>query len=232
MAFTADGFDIRLESGVVEAHPLTHFDSLDKAIMALRPILAAWEAQARLEHARRQVRFEFMDARTIDRTTGRPFAGASSTESFGFGVAGAATTVANTTYPAAPIDFRTDAVLEAILERLGDLDSGRMTITTAANWVVTRAESEYGGGKGGSDLRRATAKALGLDYKILSELGRLASQNDPTLGRKAKGPAVPLTDSEKTWMRAAIVLIAQQVGTLNAGAALTPRTLGDLPAYP
>ena len=172
-----------------------------------------------------------MDARTIDRATGRPFAAAFSTRVFGFGVA-AITTVANTTYPAPPTDFRTDAVLEALLTRLGDLDNGRMSITTAANWVVTKAEAEYGGGRRGSLLRQTAAKALGLEYKILDELGRLASQNDPSVGRKAKGPEIPLTENEKAWMRAAIVLIAQQVGTSNAGASLVAKTLNDLPKYP
>jgi hypothetical protein len=33
-------------------------------------------------------------------------------------------------------------------------------------------------------------------------------------------------------MRAAIILIARQIGAANAGASLTPKTMADLPAYP
>jgi hypothetical protein len=32
-------------------------------------------------------------------------------------------------------------------------------------------------------------------------------------------------------MRAAVILVARQIGALNAGASLAPKTLTDLPAY-
>ena len=61
-------------------------------------------------------------------------------------------------------------------------------------------------------------------------MGRLSTQNDPILGRKAKGAPQALTQSEKEWMRAAIVLLAGQIGAVNAGVTPPLRTIADLPS--
>lgn len=228
MAFTEDGFDLRLAGGVLEVRPLSHYASVEDAAKALEPVLTAWEAHARLELARREIRFELINASSIDRATGRPLVSAFAHRAFGFGVAAIAT-VPNATYPAPPTSFRSDPVLESVLARLSELDAGRAPITHAANWVVTRIEDTYGMGAGGSNTRRKAARTLGLAHNIVDRLARLADQNDPRFGRKAKGPEVFLSDNEIAWMRAAIVLIAQQIGQLNAGAPLVQKTLPDVP---
>lgn len=231
LTVTEGDFDFHLADGILEARPRVDMPGIDEGRAAIEPILAAWVAQAALDQAGREIRFDYHDHRTIRRATGEPLAAASWTRSFSFQAA-AAIRRDNLVYPAAPAGFRTDEVLEAILARIAHLDAGRANVTDVANWVVTRIEDAFRGTAKGSDVRTAVGHALAIDPRIVNELARLASQNDPSIGRKAKGPEVPLTNAEKEWMRAAVILIARQIGAANAGASLTTRTLTDLPAYP
>jgi hypothetical protein len=232
MTVTEGDFDFDLADGILVAKPRVDFHGIDEGLAAVEPILSAWAAQAALDQPGREIRFDYSDHRTIRRATGEPLATASSTETFNFGSAGAAITRDNLEYPAPPAGFRTDEVLEAILARTRHLDAGRAQVTDVANWVVTRIETAFGGTAKGSGVRTVVGQALAVDPRILNELARLASQNDPSIGRKAKGPEAPLTNAEKEWMRAAIIHIARQIGRSNAGARLTPKTMADLPAYP
>jgi hypothetical protein len=230
MTLTADGFDLRLAGGILEATPQAHFATAAEARGAIEPFLASWAAQARLERPRRQIRFDFDEAEVIDRIPDgvvvRP--PAARIQMF---TGNAVIVVDNSTYPAPPVDFRTDPVLDAILGRLGELDAGRATLTDTANWALTKIEAAFGGPRGARNRRATASRALGVDA-IPATLGRLASQNDPEIGRKATGPEVPLTANEKAWMRAAIVLIARRIGTRTAGGVPTPMSMGDLPPIP
>lgn len=227
MTATEGDFDFRLADGILEARPRVDVRGIDEARAAVEPILSAWAAQAALDQPGRQIRFVYHDHRTIRRATGEPLAGASITMPFSI-LAAAAIKHDNLVYPAPPVGFRTDAVLA----RLADLQEGRAQLTDVANWVVTRIETAFGGTSKGSGVRIAVGRVLAVDHRIINEVARLASQNDPTIGRKAKGPEVPLTNGEKEWMRAAVILIARQIGAVNAGATLSPKTMADLPTYP
>lgn len=229
--FTASGFDLHLSDGVLEVKPHGHLATAEEARAEVEPILADWAAQARLERPRRRIRFDFEDAEIIERVQDgivvRP-----PTIRINTVVAEALIVVDNPVYPAEPTGFRTDGVLDTILARLWDLDADRTNLTDAANWVLTKVEDVFGGPLGATSRRRTAAQALALHDDILSNLGRLGSQNDPEVGRKARGPEKPFTRNETAWMRAVIVLIARQIGTHNAGAALLPKSMNDLPPIP
>jgi hypothetical protein len=227
MRFTADGFDLSLEGAVLTARPQAHFPSIENARAAIEPYLASWSAHARVEKARRDIRFEFQDADVIDRVDGSTVY--PSVARAQGAAANAAILADNGVYPTPPVDFRTDEVLDALLGRLAELDASRTSVTDATYWVVTRIEAEFGTGSG-SQVRQSAAAAIGVDHAILSEMGRLSTQNDPILGRKAKGAPRALTQAEKDWMRAAIVLVAGQIGALNAGVRPPAKTMADLPA--
>jgi hypothetical protein len=230
--FTANGFDMRLAEGILDARPHDDFATEQEARAALEPFLADWVAQARLEQARRQIRFDFDDAEIVDRVSDgnvvvRP--GTARLRAMAFD---AVVVVDNSRYPAPPNNFRTDPVLDSILARLGELDAKRTSLTDAANWVLTKVEHAFGGPPGATKRRRTAARTLALREEVLSNLGRLADQNDPQHGRKANRPEKPFTAAEQEWLRAAIVLIARQVGAINSGATLVSRSMTDLPAIP
>ena len=231
MDVTEGDFDFHLADGLLEARPRVDLAGIDEGRAAVEPILASWVAQAALDQPQRQIRFAYHDHRTIRRATGQPLAGASSTRTFSI-QAGAAIKRDNLAYPAPPVGFRTDAVLDGVLARLAHLEAGRAHVTDVANWVVTRIETSFGGAAKGSNVRTAVGHALAIDPEIVRELARLAAQNAPVVGRKAKGPEVPLTNAEKAWMRSAVILIARQIGAVNAGTTPTRKTMADLPAYP
>lgn len=226
MSLAADGFDLHLKEGVLTAQPHGHFATIEDAREAIEPYLASWSAHARLERAKRDIRFEFEDAHVIDRVNGSVVF--PSVARAAGAAANAAIKVDNGAYPAPPVDFRTDDVLDALLGRLAELDAGRMTITDATYWAVTRIEAAYGTGWG-SNVRKSAATAIAVAVKVLSEMARLGSQNDPILGRKAKGAPQALTQTEQDWMRAAIVLVAGQIGVVNAGVTPPTKTMADLP---
>lgn len=227
LSVTAEGFDLHLEDGLLTATPANHFASVDGARAAIEPYLRSWAASARLGRPRRDVRFDFDDFYVVDRVDGSTVYPAVA-RAHG-AAANAVILVDNGDYPAPPQGFRTDLVLDEMLARLADLDHGRTSITDATYWVVTRVEAAFGVGSG-SGLRQSAASAIGVDYDILSTMGRLASQNDPILGRKAKGVPRALTAAEKAWMRAAIVLVAGQIGAVNAGVSTARKTMADLPS--
>jgi len=213
---TIDGFDVHLADGLLTATPHDHFASADDAREILEPQLRDWEAQARVQEVWHSIRFVFENAQVIDRSLG-PSVGVSPTAAHGrLAAFEAAVMRDNPTYPPPATGFRTDPVLDAILGRLEDLDQRRTTLTDAAYWVLTKVENEFGRGAAKGGARKQAASVLGIDEAILGNLGRLASQNDPEIGRKAKGAVTPFTGNERAWMRAAIVLIARRIGERNA----------------
>jgi hypothetical protein len=229
---TIDGFDVHLDDGVLTATPHDHFASADDAREILEPQLRDWEAQARVQDVWHSIRFDFEDAQVIDRSPG-PGVEVYPTTARGRVVAFDAVIMRdNSVYPPPATGFRTDPVVDAILGRLDDLDQRRTTLTDAANWVLTKVEDEFGRGAAKGGRRKQAARNLVIGETILSNLGRLAEQNDPKIGRKANRPVKPFTDNERVWMRAAIVLVARRIGERNAGGPLGRLTMSDLPAIP
>lgn len=174
LSLTADDFDLRLEDGLLTASPQGHFATVEEACAAIDPYLRSWVACARLERARRDIRFEFDDAEMIDRTDGSTVH--PSVASASAAAANAAILVDNVDYPRPPGDFRTDLVLDEVLARLAELDAERTSITDATYWVVTRIEAAFGAG-GGSEVRRSAAATIAVDHEILSTMARLARRH-------------------------------------------------------
>ena len=151
MRVIADGFDLRLEDAILTASPQAHFATIDEARAAIEPFLASWSAHARIERARRDIRFEFEDAHVIDRVDGS--AVYPSVARAQGAAANAAILADNGVYPTPPVHFQTDVVLDALLARLAELDAGRTSITDATYWAVTRIEAAFGTGSG-SQVRK------------------------------------------------------------------------------
>ncbi len=158
---TVDGFDVRLENGILTATPHNHFASADDAREILEPQLRDWAAQARVQDVWHSIRFDFEDAHVIDRAPG-PGVTAFAWTAHGRGVAFDAVILRdNSFYPPQATGFRTDPVLDAILGRLHDLDQRRTTLTDAANWVLTKVEDAYGGGAARGGQAQASREELG-----------------------------------------------------------------------
>lgn len=89
--------------------------------------------------------------------------------------------------------------------------------------MLTRLEFEYGG-------REAAAAPLNVQPQILRTLGRLSVKNDPVERRKVEGAPVPLTESEKEWIRAVLPKLVIQAARADSGDQPSKLTMADLPS--
>jgi hypothetical protein len=100
---------------------------------------------------------------------------------------------------------------------------GQESLAAGGYWLLTKLEDLHGS-------RADAAEAMGVDGAVLDMLGRLTAQNDPEVGRKAKGPQAPFTDAERAWLLAASRVLALRQAELHAGVPLAWITFDDLPA--
>ncbi len=223
---TLGPFTVHLEGGMLVATPLVHFGSEGEARETLRPHLASWELRAELE-SNRPIRFRFANSRIIDR---QPTPGA---KVVAVGLASEINLAGSVTARALYRDFPTPAndafadtgIVEELRAFIDHHRRGRVRLLVAAYLVLSLVEYEFGD-------RAAAVKALSVDPKVLSTLGRLSVVNDPRERRKVRGPERPLTGEEHTWLPKAMSLITLQVAAVEAGRTPPILSMSDLPPLP
>jgi hypothetical protein len=225
-------FQYTLAVGVLRAEPTVEFLDREDAKAAMAPYLRDWEQSAFLAEPGHRIHFEYegSEIEEINPMPGFKFAFAE--EAIGLGTAHAAAAVSreNPSYPAPDAQFVRTPVTDRLTERLRRARDRETELTSAAYFVLSALEHEFGGP---NEYRSVLATTLAVDRAVLDKLGDLSSRPDPDQGRKGKGSnPTPLTANEMAWMRATMIRLIRRVGEHAAGGSITTITLADLPALP
>lgn len=224
---TLGSFNFSLTTGDLKAEPITEFLDRESAKDAFEPYLRDWEQLAYLGSPGHRIRFDYQrsDLEEINPQPGFKFAFAE--EAIGVGSANAAAVItrSNPAYPAPDPDFRRTPLTDLLTERLRRARDRQTELTSAAYFVLSRLEGEFGG-------RESLANALAVDRAVLKEFGKVSSRADPDLGRKGKGDQTPLTSAEISWIQATMIRLIRRVGEYAAGASIRRISLADLPPLP
>jgi hypothetical protein len=224
-SFRAGDFEASLVDGDWVFTPRVDFYSEEFARVTLEPMLRDWETEWDLLH-RLRFSLKFVDClwEQPERTESDVVEVSAKIGIREVSLNGSATWCLSN-YPAAPsFSLRNTALAARLLARWHEIEDGRNTLLAGAYWFATTFESEFGGS------RKAAAKNLCVDFPVLSTLGRLSTQNDPAESRKNKGPLIPLTEAEKTWLKQVIqklMVRAVEVGSYHPHS--TQITMNDLP---
>lgn len=217
------GWSIRLQDGVLTATPAEAFRSRKLAREDLEQRLREWSQSAfltadafrfRFDYERSDVEVIDPDARNVHvfpeparltLTMGEP------TVQRG-----------HRTFPPPDTTFRRTPLTDLLSERLHALRDGRAELPAVAYLVLSAIETSFGG-------RKKCAATLFVDPRVLGNLGRLSSQFDPEIGRKAEGDPKPLAAQELAWLQAVVVRLVRRVGEHATGRPIRQMTLNDFP---
>jgi hypothetical protein len=221
-----DLFRVRLEGETLRAEPLDHHAAEDEARAALEPRLRDWEVAARLAVPPHAIRFDYLDAEIVDRspTPGATVALAGSARAGAF-TADASITVDNARFPEPDPAFRTNSLVESVLDRLERSRRDATRLAYDAYWVHVAACGEFDGEAG-------AAEALGVSANVLKQLKRIANKRDPAISRKPAGPLAPISPEERAWLLEVMRVVAERAGRRQSLALSPPLTLADLPPLP
>ncbi len=222
-------FDFTLESGVLVAHPRSHYPGSESARDALEPYLSSWERHALLSEANHRIQFEYDHANVVDRDPDPGNVVVYPDTIRVRAIAFAATIKRdNGVYPMPDPGFVTTPLTDRLAERLRRVRDGEAEAPAAAYYVLTALDADYGGGR--KNARKKAATAMAVDFEILGMLGKLTDRRDPDVGRKAGTAPMPLTAAELWWLRAAMQALIRRTGELAAGTPVRMLWMSDLPA--
>jgi len=221
--FLIGEFEASLQNGIWVFQPRTDFYSEESARAALEPLLRGWEIEWDLvRNLRFSLEFDGCIFEQPPRVEGEPFA---LSGKFTAQVAmGASFTVALGQYPPPPsLNLHNGPLAAQLRARWHEIEDGRNTLLAGAYWFLTTFETEFGG-------RPAAATSLQVDLDILRKLGELTARNDPTHGRKNKGPIEPLSDDEIAWVRDVVKTLTRRTVEVRSGrSGLSQITMNHLP---
>jgi hypothetical protein len=217
-----DRFNALLEDERLRAAPIDHYRSEEDARSALEPRLRDWEVDARLGTPPHSIHFEFIQAEVFDRNPTSENVVALAGTADGRGTAfDASILVDNGHFPTPHVDFRSNSLVEVILDRLERARKDETRLAYDAYWVYTELCDAFGD-------EATAAQRLGASRNVLEKLVRIANKRDPVISRKSAGPIVPITPEERTWLFEVIRVLAWRAGQSH------PRippllTMADLP---
>jgi hypothetical protein len=217
------GFDCQLRSGTLAAVPSDDYADADSARDVLEPGLRAWEAYCEVVHGL-PFCFHFAGSsiQTVDEHGVAGTTKVVTQAEFAYAVDGLSV-VRDSFPPPSPQVGIEGPVTSQLRARWRAMTEGRESLTACAYWLETKLETAFGPG------RKASAKLLGIEFKVLDRLGELSSADDPAHGRKAGQVGRTLTDNELSWLRAVGSILIRRVMEYEASVQNLPViTMTDL----
>lgn len=132
-------------------------------------------------------------------------------------VAGSMTTIrVLDAYPPPPTpELSLNPYVDSMRIRWRKVVTGRETELSGAYWCLSAIEKQYSG-------RSQAASRLGVSSGVLSRIGTLTAKNDPTQGRKDRGPTASLTQAESAWLRTFMPKLILRVAEVESGLPAAP----------
>lgn len=212
-------FHCTISADNVVGRPTRPFEDGDVAYDALEPYLVGWALRSRLQLSL-PVTFGRggFNVRSAD---GSHVVGvAAVTEKSDLVVIRGVVTTNRIPVPEGPPLVVTEEVLH-LAARWTEVVDGKERLLVGANWVLTFLERFFGS-------RADAAKGLNVGKRVLGNLGELCDQNDPTHGRKAKRPEIPLSLDEVEWIRELVPQLILRLAEVESQVTVDQITMADL----
>jgi hypothetical protein len=212
-----EDFTLHLERGRLAVSMKTHHATEKDAREQVERLLRSWEVDQALPYGRRVLRFDFEDAKIIDRKpshTGGVIGMAGEVN-----IAGQIAVLrVSRQYPLPPVDFVASTNVLTLWNRYEQYVEGHDRLAGMAwfcfNTAVPKGPSE------------ASSKSLNICRKVLKKLKDLAGGR----GERKLPSQGPYSAQEKEWLEAAIRMLIRRVGEIAAEAKeLRKITMADLP---
>lgn len=230
IAWETEVFRATLESGVLFMEMKEHHATAGDAMAAVTGSLRSWEIDVALRLGRGSLRFEYEDAKIIDRnppSPGSPRSGWATLQARATATAVGTSHVARARYPDPPQRFAAAPLVETMWKRFERFLDGKEPLTSMAYFCLTVIEGDAGS-------RKDAAAKYNVDLKVLSELGRLTSAvGDEETGRKYdRSGSRSHTSREKNWIEEAVKILVRRVGEYAAdhAAPMAQIVMSDLPS--
>jgi len=226
-----------LENGILTCRMKTHYASVSAARKEIESYLRAWEVNANLSQGKGSIRFVYQDANVIDlapQRTGHGVVVCGKAIAMGIGTATVSVQISRKNYPPPPENFAVSPDVETLLYRYQGYLDGKEPLPSMAYFCLKLIEVFYGQ-ETKTKERQAAARSLRMEFRVLSELGRLTTtKGDITTARKppAQGIWQPLSGTERRWIEAVIRRLIYRVGEYAAcggSSSLNEATLRDFP---
>ena len=215
-------FACRLENGHLAVEMREHHTSVAAAREVVESFLDAWEIAETLNRGRREMWFEYANARMIDRTPPPP--GASqvirpmASDAVAVGV-GPTVVRGERAYPPPPSGFVVSLDVRMLIARYERYTEGRELLAGTAYACLTYVTKNLANGDADA------ARKFNISRSVLDTLGRLAGGK----GERKYPSQGPYTPQEEGWVAAAVRILIRRVGEHAAGSALKQITMADLP---
>lgn len=133
-------------------------------------------------------------------------------------------TVGLAAFPPPPSGIARDPIVDMMLGRYVLYRDGGTILADAANFCLTALGV-------GAGSRKAAPNHYGIDKKVLSKLGELASTKGGAHARKAAAATADFAPRERQWLEHAMTLIIRRAAEVafDPHAARRPITMADLP---
>ena len=197
-----EAFDIHVEDGRVRFVMKRHHATESEAVEAVEDYIRAWERFAALQNGPNEFTLVFAGAEIKDRdpkpgikygsamfVSGRP----------SFNIVGRVLKAAYPQPPSRRLEFNPD--IDSMYHRYIGYRTGREPLPSMAYFCLTVLEDSVQAGK---DRRRVAARHYGIDYGVLSEIGRLCANKGGTEARKSKGVDEDLSEQERQFLENAV----------------------------
>jgi hypothetical protein len=215
-------FICRLENRDLTVTMREHHANVPSARAVVQPFLDAWEVAEGLERGRRELWFEYANARMIDRAPPPP-GGSHVVQPMAGDVVsagGQATlTRGERVYPSPPSGFVLSSHVRLLWASYREYAEGRDKLAGMAFACYLHITEALA--KGEADA----ARKFNVSKNVFETLSRLAGGG----GRRKELTQEPYTPQEETWVATAVRVLIRRVGEHAAGATMKEMTLADLP---
>jgi hypothetical protein len=225
LAFKRGDFDVTLAGQRVTLVPNVHFATREAARAAAESIIRAWELEASLELRVTGLRMVYERTEIVDRlpTPGVVDVSAETTGGGTICATGGVVRRVNDYPPAPHPDFLMTPDVETLWRRYIGFREGREPLPSMAYFCSTVLLA-------GKD-RRAAARRLNVDERVLSKLGELSSTRGDLLSAR-KADALPMAITEAEWLDTAVRKLILQLARSAMGPPTTRLSMADLPTLP
>jgi hypothetical protein len=234
-----DAFRIRLDDGILIVDMKEHHASVKSAKEKVEGFIQDWMIHAALDFDWNLLKFEYENAEVIDRKPSPKVPGQVTGQGIltlpMLTVRGTATVLPlkRSEYPAPPIRFRATPDVETMWFRYHQHLQDKETYQALGYFCLSLMEWRTGVSPGARD---AASRIYNIKLDVLKKLGKLTTVTGSVRDARKLGSGstlIPLTDSERRWIREAVKMLILRKGEYDfdpaTAASLKQITMADLP---
>jgi hypothetical protein len=235
-----DAFHLHLEADTLTVELKQHFATVESARQVVEPFLKDWMIYSAIEMDRDAIEFCFNKANIIDRSPSPQVADHIACQigimlgPISMQATGICLPPTRQVYPQPPTRFKASLDVGTMWQRYQNHIEGKESYQSLGYFCLSLMQWSTGADKG---ARGEASRVYKIDREVLDKLGELTSERGTPLDARkleSRSTLVPLSDSEKQWIRATVKVLIRRKGEYDfepsSASALEEVTMDDLPS--